>query len=282
MEWVFCFLGINIFVLIIFPYAFYDIVAWYFSNYIGVSFIFHITLAIHMLTLLLYLQWVPKESKWFRTLPVWQWFRKHYFGFRIIDPHKSMETQSSRIYAVHPHGLYPMTIISYFANNANLLHIKPVATSLLFRVPLVKEVSGLAGVIPANRVDILTTLQCGDSVVMCPGGIRETFKDPIVVKREGFIKISRATNTPIVPVWSPTENALYKVWIPFPRIQGWLLSIFLYPCGVFAFGAWWMPFLPKVPKEMPLYIGKTLYPENYETVDEMVKAFYEELEKLSQ
>lgn len=231
---------------------------------------------LHLPTLLLYYLWVPRESKAFRSFRLWDYmFERHTTG-------KPLPSNEQCIYAIHPHGVFSVSTIIYFALNKNMVHVKPVGSSVLFLFGLIKEFCGLAGTIRANRKDIIAALQCGDSVAMCPGGLRELpGLDPQrvkegggVVQREGFVKIAKGQNVPVVPVWCSTEEAQYKVWLWSPRIQRLLLGWFYYPGFVVSWGLWWMPFWPKT-NRVVLHFGKPIKAE-----DLTREVFYKELETL--
>lgn len=285
MDWLLVTIVLDIFALFIIPYGLYTFILEYWFQHIpGMDTLYHLVISFHILILVFYLQWIPRESKWFRSFWGWNWFRKEYFQLEYVDPHNVMKSVNTHQYmfAIHTHGVYPVTMIMLFSvGGEEMLHVKSVATNLLFKVPLLKEFAGLAGAIPANRKDMLAALQCGDSLAMCPGGIREVFQDPIIVKRKGFLQIAMAANVDVVPIWSPKENDTYSVWLPWPRVQKWILSAFYYPLFIFAWGNPWLPFFPKrSTSPMKVHVGEPLRPGNYKSVDEFHEAFYGALEKM--
>lgn len=278
MDWFLIVIVLDIFWLIIVPYTAYSSL----NLWVQADFVYHLAIMMHGIALVLYLQWVPRESSTFKAFWLWEWLRKDYFRFQVRDPHGVLSAHGEQfILAVYPHGVYPAAIDVYFATNPALSRFKAVATSLLFKVPLLKEAAGLAGAIPANRADMLTALSCKDSLVMAPGGLRDTFCDPIVVKRMGFLKIAMHAGVAVVPVWSENENALYTTWFPWPWAQKQALTALLYPFGLCAWGAPWLPFFWKRPAQpMELRIGAPLHPSQYTSEEAMHDAFYAALEKL--
>jgi 1-acyl-sn-glycerol-3-phosphate acyltransferase len=284
MDWLLFHICISAFILLILPYTFYSSLYLFFSSFAtAAELVYHLAIMVHGIGIILYLQWVPRESEYFRSHWCWEWFRKSYFSFQLHDPHGVFADKTTQyIVAIHPHGVYPAALDVLFAVNPEMMRFKAVATSILFKIPLLKEFAGLAGAIPANRSDILTALSCKDSIVLAPGGIRETFcTGNEVVKRQGFLKIAHFTKVPVVPIWSPQEEQLYSVYFPWPWAQKKLLSAFYYPFFILSWGNPWVPFFWKRPsKPMDVYVGKVLHPEHYSTAQDLQDAFYREIETL--
>jgi 1-acyl-sn-glycerol-3-phosphate acyltransferase len=210
--------------------------------------------------LAVYYMWIPRESKAFRRSAIW----KHILPNEIKIKGKLQPEQTQVIYAVHPHGLFGSGIIMGFALNENALHIKPVGTSILFWVPIVKDFAGLAGAIPAGKDDINSALDRSLSLVLAPGGIREvpgldeSRKINGVIQRGGFLSIARDKNVPVVPVWAQGVEELYSTWVPLPTFQGKLLSHFYYPGIILSWGRSLLGFLPQK-HPITIFIGEPLY-----------------------
>jgi hypothetical protein len=194
MDWLLFHMAVCAFCLVLVPYSLYSGIYLYLSSYAVATsdLVYHLLIMIHGIAIVLYLQWIPRESTFFRSHPAWEWFRKDYFSFKVYDPHKVLEDKETQyIVAIHPHGVYSSTLDLYFALNPEMIRYKAVATSILFKIPLLKELAGMAGAIPANRSDMLTALSCRDSLALCPGGVREAGNvGNQIVKRMGFLKIS--------------------------------------------------------------------------------------------
>jgi len=234
---------------------------------------------LHLPSVAFFWLWVPKEQLRFRKFRWWQ---------DLFDVQLSEELPKSQqcIYAVYPHGVFSVSIAAAFAVNPNMLHVKPVGSSVLFLLPFIKEVVGLVGTIPATRKDMIAALQCGDSLAMCPGGIRELpgldperiSKGKGFVRRLGFIRIAMSVNVPIVPVWAEGEEELYDVWLWSPTVQSILLSLFYYPGFVVSWGRPWLRFWPK-PRPLRLRVGKPIQPTDL-TEEKLAEIFYEALTEL--
>jgi len=232
---------------------------------------------LHLPVVAVFWWWVPKESRWFRSLNFWTTV----FDYEFVGEALPSKDETCLI-AMHPHGVFTATTIMAFALNKATLHIKPAASSILFMLPILKEFAGLGGAFPANKRDIIEQLIARKSVVICPGGIRELpgldpdriKKGDGFVQRKGFIEIAQHVEVPVVPVWAEGEESLYDVWLWNPQKQQQWLSRFYYPGIVFSWGLWWLPFWPKS-KKVTLHVGKAIYPKELTQ-----EKFYNEMAKL--
>ena len=108
----------------------------------------------------------PRENYAFRTWSGWRRLFPTPLGLN------SVPVDQQYLYAVHPHGVYSVGVILGFALNPRTAHVKIAASSLLFAIPVVRELVRLGGAIPANAVDISAALCAGHSVVIASGGLR--------------------------------------------------------------------------------------------------------------
>jgi 1-acyl-sn-glycerol-3-phosphate acyltransferase len=239
------------------------------------SYLFSIPTLLVFLSIYPYL--IPRESKSFRSLNLWNFLRK---DITIDGPGKDLlKSKDQYIFAIHKHGLYSTAVITYFALNNKMLHVKPVGTSALFWFPFIKELVSLAGCIPANRDDMVAELRRGSSLALAPGGIREIpgMDHREFVERNGFIKIACQQQVAVVPIYVDGEEETYKVIILFPEWAKWLLHKVYYPFGcIFAWGHPWLPFWPKTLK-MRLVVGKSILVLDEKKMKEM---FYSSLRSL--
>jgi hypothetical protein len=226
--------------------------------------------------------WVPRESAAFRSWWGWDYLRDTYFPFSVKGPGAHLllnpDAKQQYMFGIHPHGVYSVSSIVYFGCNSKLLHVKPVGTSVLFLLPIIKEFVALGGCIRANRSDILSSLACGDSVVLCPGGLRElpgldeerVARDGGFVRREGFAKIAKSTRVQMVPIYAHGEDDLYGVYLPWPWMQRLMLSWIWYCPPVLSWGNRWVPFWPKG-RPVELRVGRPT---------DCVEDFYRQLAEL--
>jgi len=92
---------------------------------------------------------------------------------------------------------------------------RDLGASVIFSVPLLRELCLWLGVVDAGAKTAHKVLSSGYSMQLFPGGIQEQLATdsnvPRVVARQrtGFVKLALAYNTPIVPVYVFGEDKLY-------------------------------------------------------------------------
>lgn len=245
-----------------------------------------------------YFAYRPPESKSFKHWKGWEYFRTTFFPIRMIDYETPKTNDIIRIYAVAPHGVYPVSVIFQFILNASFDYVTVVVTSLLFWIPIVREFACLAGCMPANSSDIVALLDKGRSVLIVPEGMRATlyYNDPDGVMRvlrgipgenearKGFVRCAVGsalhTQIQIIPVYASGERELYTVYNgfgPLRWLQRIMLSTYRYGWPVFAFGWWGSPF-PK-PKRLTLHFGDPIHVGKRE-VDDIFDEYCNKMQKL--
>ena len=96
-------------------------------------------------------------------------------------------------------------------------HMPSAVASSLFRTPLLKNIMGIFGLIPASSSSLkkhfhstvtgVSNPNIARSVVLYPGGIAELFKSSrneerlYLSRRKGFIKIALRENVDVIPVY---------------------------------------------------------------------------------
>ena len=250
LDWFWCMIGLSFVCLVWLPYI-------VLHGYLFIGYTFFLAF---------YLTWKPGHSTRFRSLACWDYFLNTYFAFTAKGPgahlvnKETVNPQKQYMFAAHPHGLFA-SYSSFFVLNAHLTHIRCVSTSLQMYIPLIKELVCLGGAIPANKTDIINTLECGDSVMITPGGLREVLtRQETYTQHHGFLKIAKTTNVQVVPVYVKGVKELYSVYLCWPWLQSLVLSSCLYPLIVFSSGHPWVPFWPKKPaKGIELWFGRPRY-----------------------
>ena len=276
-DWFWAMIGLCFGMLVLLPYYLYSV-------FLPADY-FYLVFCVHLVLLGLYLLWRPKHNPRFRKLPLWSYFLDHYFGFSLEGPgahllaKQTADPSKTFVFAAHPHGLYAC-YSSFFLLNPSLLHVRGATTSLQMYIPLVKELVCMAGAIPANRGDILSTLACGESVFLTPGGLREILhRQETYKKHHGFLRVAKGANVPVVPIYVAGVKQLYSVYLLWPWLQSLLLSLLLYPGFVPSKGAWWLPFWPRKPTGgLTLWVGEPMWVGD--NVEEAASEFYEQMDRL--
>jgi hypothetical protein len=127
----------------------------------------------------------------------------------------------------------------------------------------------LGNCVEATREEMRKALGAGDSLVLYPGGLRETpglypqaqRGDPYYFYgRDTFVPMAAVRGVPIVVVWCDGERDTYRTWFPLPSISQWLASTRArFPWPMLSFGRWYS-FLPRsVP--LVLYVSEPIETE---------------------
>ena len=122
--------------------------------------------------------------------------------------------------AVFPHGSYSdyrviMDGILHEVLPNLATHIRTLAASSLFRIPLAREIALWTGCVDASRHVAERQLQQGRSLLILPGGEQEQIRtrngreEVYVQKRMGFIKLALRYKIPVVPVYVFGASDMY-------------------------------------------------------------------------
>ena len=125
---------------------------------------------------------------------------------------EEMKEGAQFVIGVFPHGswadyrvLMDGMLPQIFPNIAS--NIKTLAASVLFRMPIIREISLWTGCVDARRSVAERQLDSGRSLLIIAGGeaeqIRTTFGKEIIYlsKRKGFVKLALQKDIPLVPCY---------------------------------------------------------------------------------
>ncbi|EKU21865.1 diacylglycerol acyltransferase 2 [Nannochloropsis gaditana CCMP526] len=205
---------------------------------------------------------------WFQRLPVWRLYCRYIKGQVIttvpLDPHRQY------IFAAHPHGIATWNHFLTMTDGCRFLsRIYPrprldLGATVLFFIPLVKEVLLWVGCVDAGAATANAILERGFSSLIYVGGEKEQIltergRDLVVVlPRKGFCKLALRYDCPIVPAYAFGENDLYRTFNYFKGLQLWVaraLKLACPPCWGFPL----LPFLP-LPAPVTVVMGAPLSP----------------------
>jgi 2-acylglycerol O-acyltransferase 2 len=163
---------------------------------------------------------------------------RRFLGLEIATPPSELAEAEKRpnaqfLFAVFPHGtqadfriLMDGMLLDVFPNVSEKCRV--LAATVLFRIPIVREVALWTGCVDARRSVAESLLDHGRSVIVLPGGmaeqIRTTRGKEIVYlqNRKGFLKLSMRKGVPVVPVYVfgasdhyHTSHALFvpRLWL---------------------------------------------------------------------
>lgn len=139
----------------------------------------------------------------------------HHFPIHYVN-RASLNKEKKYLFVFIPHGLVTISQIVHIIDpksDLNSLKMYNAAHSYLFRIPIVREILQMAGVIPVDKNYINKHLQ-HNSVSITVGGIREVSyaldnqpNDKLFIKnRKGFIKIAQQNSVDIVPIYCWNEQ----------------------------------------------------------------------------
>jgi hypothetical protein len=146
-------------------------------------------------------------------------------SFELRNTEKLPETAA--LFLCHPHGLIGYSWMIHFCYGLSpwpMNKPKPYVAihSILFRLPLVRDVLELFRCIEAKEETIQEYLKQGKSVAIVTGGIEEMMYNGdssvklVLKKRKGYARIAKACGVSIVPMFTVGENEL------FPNEPFWL------------------------------------------------------------
>lgn len=179
---------------------------------------------------------------------------------------KENEKEGARrvIFGYHPHGLYPAAACWFhlMPQFASLFPSVPspvtLGASVIFRVPILRDVAMWAGARNVSRSTFLKSLDERGAVVLCPGGQAELVEHvggqaddtvTLCTRHKGFIKIAIEKRAHLVPVFCFGESqALKNLW-KWKAAQRWTYKRLGFPMPFLAVG--WKGCLP-LPAPLPL------------------------------
>jgi len=211
----------------------------------------------------------------------WRWFMhdfpfvhsmREFLGLRLIASKELSEADkkenSQFVLAVFPHGtgaeyrvLMAGLLDSVLPNSAQ--RTRTLAASVLFRLPLLREICLWTSCVDARRSVAEKLLRRGRSILVIPGGeaeqIRTVCGREIVYlnRRKGFLKIALQCNVPVVPVYVFGASDYYHTSSALFSARLWLVKHFGV-CIPFAWGWWGSPICPR-PVPTTIVFGKPLH-----------------------
>ena len=148
-----------------------------------------------------------------------------------------LPTTRQYVFAVHPHGIHcmPLSLFTTYGSDfdkkfPNLVghKITGLAATVIFKLPMVREIFLRWGYVDASRSVAYKVLNCGRSVLVCTGGEEESMytekgRDVVVLQnRMGFIRLALAHGADIVPVFGVGNSDTYRTYGFMANQRRWL------------------------------------------------------------
>ncbi|CAI5488442.1 unnamed protein product [Closterium sp. Naga37s-1] len=221
------------------------------------------------------------KSHWLWLQPYCMWLLEEcsaaYFNtVRIVrEGHASLYPASQRyIFTYHPHGLLPAIMAWFFRTSAweSLLPgIHPVAlvASVLFRVPLLRQLALWGGLREVSRHGFAAAIQDQQAAILCPGGQSElsyhtASSERVVVlcaRKVGFVRMALETRSLLVPVFCFGEAALFDNLFDMPSLQRFTYRRFGFPIPFLPIGLFGLLPLPRT-SPVTLVVGRPFDPSS--------------------
>eukprot|EP00884_Botryococcus_braunii_P007200 jgi/Botrbrau1/16481/Bobra.0142s0075.1 len=191
-----------------------------------------------------------------------------YFSLTVHmeDPSAFKEGQSYVI-GYEPHSALPVGAPMVFCEHSPLCPpalrtTRTLATSISFYCPVVRHLWWWLGGRPADAATMHSLLSKGNSVLLCPGGVREcTYMKhgeevAYVRSRTGFVRIALQHGAPIIPVFCFGQTRTFS-WVkpgppvlPAPLVERIARTIGFLPLLIW--GVWGTPLPHPVPMSMAI------------------------------
>lgn len=182
----------------------------------------------------------------------WLSFSQNFPAFRCLQKYLGLEFElplpkdldeaekvagAQFIFAFFPHG----TNVDYRIIMDGMLRdilpgvaskIRVLSASVLFRIPVVREVSLWTHCIDARRTVAEKNLNSGMSLIVTPGGMDEQLRTVhgketlFLSKRKGFVKLAMQTGVPVVPVYVFGCSDMFFTSNAFFRLRFWIMKTF--------------------------------------------------------
>jgi len=223
---------------------------------------------------------------------LWDLFVR-YFDYKVISDAK-LDKDKTYLYGFHPHGIYPYSIIwgpltSVWKNKFPGITFEPLGATLLFLIPMVRDIAMWLGGRDVTRKSINYALKNNQSIALVPGGqaemreSRSCYDEVVILRRhKGFVRVALENGADLVPMYCFGETGIFDN-IYLPTIQSWFLRKIGFGYPLFPYGKYYLP-VPR-PCPMRLIIGEpipvTRVPQpTEEQVNELHKKYFDSLEAL--
>mmetsp|Transcript_1954 Transcript_1954/g.2415 ORF Transcript_1954/g.2415 Transcript_1954/m.2415 type:complete len:375 (+) Transcript_1954:122-1246(+) len=161
-----------------------------------------------------------------------------YFPMKLtVDKETKLDKNQQYLFAVHPHGIHcvPLDMVMFpnspFDQKFQIVRegkITGLVASIMFRIPVVRELFLNMGYVDASRKVAHKVLSNGRNITVCTGGEEESMrtvvgKDCVVLKkRKGFVRLAISHGAALVPVFGIGNNDLFQTYSFLIDFRMWL------------------------------------------------------------
>lgn len=235
-----------------------------------------------------------------------------YFHLKmILEDRQAIETSGPALFAMEPHHILPLSIISFHRHNIGFKghNMLGCITGICFSVPLMRHVYKWVHADSVDRKNLKIMLNNSISPVLCPGGVQEVFylkttprassssssslssnkeekKECVLYlkKRLGFVKLAIEYGVPIIPVFTFGLHHSFDFWLIENKYLQWIGRKLGFLPMMF-FGVWNLPLGPAKPSDYVNVVGKPIptkkndHPSE-EEIKKILTIYIEEIERL--
>lgn len=206
----------------------------------------------------------PAESRvpgWKGAEIIWRWMDygetcPSYFGEFEVHGTSHVDPDAQYVVASHPHGTVIFQRTYWRTPRFEALFRRDwrfLAASVLFKIPVVRELSLFFGALAADKATAERVLEEGKTLIVYPGGLDEANSlgvgsgDVRIKPRTGFVRLAVAHGTPVLVTFAFGElDAVEAVALLPHALTTWVRRKFRMSTTFFA-GRWYTP----VPKRVP-------------------------------
>jgi len=245
-----------------------------------------------------------KISKWLRRLWIWRRWAE-YFPATLIraNPKADFSGERPMLMGYHPHGILSFgvqlcvtTDAAGWSEKFPNLTARPCTLNMNLTTPILREIIGRLGAIPADSGAIRAALKPGNAVLLVVGGAAEALDTKpgeyvlTLARRNGFFRIALQHGADLVPTFGFGENDLFDIVQPSSLVRAIQLKAYkilsfsmpiFYGRGVFTYNMGLLPFRRPLTVVVgdPIRTEKTENP-TVEQIDALKEKYIEALRQL--
>ena len=203
--------------------------------------------------------------------PIYE-FIKNYHSHTVVGIEKIQKNKNYLFIGNHSLATYDFLLLVGDIYYEKKIMIRSVVDNLVFATPILKKLLNLCHFIPGNFRALREVLTQGDSILIAPGGMKESLRSSeekntlLWENRKGFISLSILTGTPIVLAACPQADDLYDVKKSF--LTEFVYEKFRFPLPFAKGRSALFPFLPKKIK-LTHYIDGPFEPPKYVSEEDL-------------